>query len=191
MADTPSEQHPHRLVVAVFPRHDAASSAVEALIERDFPPDSISILGKGESSGDDVLGIYYSGVGERMKAWATHGAVWGGLWGLLSSAAGMFVIPGLGAIFAVGPIVEAIAAAAAGAAVSGGVMAGAAAASQLGVALHRMGLPHDRIEHFHNAIGEGCYVVLLRCGNADEAARRHLQLSQWGAAEVDTFPYLP
>ncbi|MGA7799987.1 MAG: hypothetical protein WCC36_04175, partial [Gammaproteobacteria bacterium] len=117
-----SRQSSRRLLVAVFRAHDAAARAVERLIERDFPMDGISLLGREESAGDDVLGVYYHGVGERMKAWAGQGAFWGGLWGLLASAAGMFVIPGLGTIFAVGPVVEAIAAAAAGAAVAGGAM---------------------------------------------------------------------
>ena len=61
--------------------------------------------GKAESSGDDVLGIYYKDAGERIKAWATHGAAWGGLWGLLTAAAGLFVIPGLGTLMLLGPIV--------------------------------------------------------------------------------------
>ncbi len=49
-----------------------------------------------ESAGDDPLGIYYTGVGDRMKGWGALGAFCGALWGLLAGAAGMFVIPGLG-----------------------------------------------------------------------------------------------
>lgn len=185
-AGHPSER---RLLVAVFRDHDGAARAVERLIERDFPMDGISLLGREESAGDDVLGIYYVGVGERMKAWAGQGAFWGGLWGALASAAGMFLIPGLGAVFAVGPVVEALAAVAASAAVAGGAMAGAAAISQLAVALHRMGVPEERLQSYHDAIDKGHYVVLLRCSDPREVERHRTELGMWGAEAVEDFAY--
>ncbi|HKK13530.1 MAG TPA: hypothetical protein VKA14_02600 [Gammaproteobacteria bacterium] len=178
-----------QLLIAVFRDQQPAARAVERLIERDFPADQLSLLGKHESSGDDVLGIYYQGVGERMKAWAGHGAFWGGLWGLLASAAGMFVVPGLGAVMAVGPIVEALVGGATGAAVAGSAMAGAAALSQVAVALHRMGVPEERLHHYHEAIDQGHYVVLLRCGSREETDRRRTELGTWGADEVEVFAY--
>jgi hypothetical protein len=38
--------------------------------QMEFPADSISLLGRGESSGDDALGVHFQGIGERLKAWA-------------------------------------------------------------------------------------------------------------------------
>ncbi|MEJ2382655.1 MAG: hypothetical protein P8076_16085 [Gammaproteobacteria bacterium] len=189
--ETDHQAHRRRLVVAVFARHEPAASAVERLIERDVAPDALSILGKSEGAGDDVLGISYDGIGERIKVWAGQGAFWGALWGLLASAAGMFLVPGLGAVFAVGPVVEALASTAAGAAIGGATMAGAAALTQLGVALHRMGVPEERLDHYHQAIAQGHYVILARCGTADEAQALHTQLGMWGADEAEVFEYRP
>jgi len=61
------------------------------------------------------LGIYHLDIGDRVKAWGTQGALWGGLWGFLVGA-GFFMISGIGAVAAAGYIVEAIA---------GGIAAGA------------------------------------------------------------------
>jgi hypothetical protein len=164
---------------------------VERLIDKDFPMDAISVLGRAESSGDDLLGIYYRDSGERMKAWASQGAAWGGLWGLLSAAAGMFVIPGLGTVMLLGPVVEILIATVSGAAVTGGVMAGAAAISQLSVALHRMGIPEDRLQAYHDAIEQGHYVLLVRLGNPQEAAHWRQELGWPEPTTLEVFPYQP
>jgi len=190
-ANKPSDVHKRHLVVAVFPTQLEAEKAVERLVDKDFPMDMLSILGKSESAGDDVLGIYYTGVGERMKGWGARGALWGGIWGLLAGAAGVFMIPGLGAVLAAGPVVEAIAGAIAGAAVTGGAMAGAAALSQLAVALRRMGIPEKRLRGLHEAVDRGRYVVILRCGEVDEAEHWQSQLGWRGAESVEVFPLVP
>ena len=91
----------------------------------------------------------------RAKTWAAHGAFWGGLWGLLGGAAGVFVVPGFGAVFAAGPIVQVVGTTLAGAALGGGAMAGAAAVSELAVALHQVGVPKGRLAAFHQAIEQG------------------------------------
>ncbi|HRP97651.1 MAG TPA: DUF1269 domain-containing protein [Rhodocyclaceae bacterium] len=158
-----------RLLIAEFTRAKAAEAALGALNDKDFPLDKVSILGGGHSSGDDPLGIYYVGVGERMKGWGAMGALWGGLFGLVTGAAGLFIVPGLGAVMAAGPVVEALASAAAGATVGGGAMAGAAAVTQLATALRRMGIPDEELERLEGAIREGRTLLLLHVG-ADEAA---------------------
>jgi hypothetical protein len=185
------EHHRHQLLVAVYDGHQAARRAVERLIDKDFPMDTISVLGKAESSGDDVLGIYYKDSGERMKSWARQGAAWGALWGLLSAAAGMFVIPGLGTVMLLGPIVEMLVGGAAGAALTGGAMAGAAAISEIAVALHRMGVPEDRLQAYHDAIEQGHYVLLLRLGDSDEVARWRPELEWPAPTELQVFAYYP
>ncbi|HKJ07704.1 MAG TPA: hypothetical protein VKA76_01320, partial [Gammaproteobacteria bacterium] len=93
------------------------------------------------------------------------------------------------AVFAVGPVVEAIATVAASAAVGGGAMAGAAAVSQLAVALHRMGIPEERLHSYHRAIEKGHYVVLLRCSDPREVERHRTELGMWGAEAVEDFAY--
>ncbi len=86
---------------------------------------------------------------------------------------------------------EAIAGALAGAAVTGGAMAGAAALSQLAVALHRMGVPKERLRDLHEAIERGRYVLILRCGEVDEAEHWQSQLGWRGAESVEVFTLVP
>lgn len=177
----------HRALLALFHGEDGAVRAVHQLIDRGFPMDMISLLGKARSSGDDPLGLYYTTSDERVKGWGRMGAFWGGLLGLFSGAAGLFFIPGIGPLFAAGPIVEAIAGAAAGAGIGSGVMAGAAALSHLAVAMRRIGIPEDRLEMAHQVIEQGGYVILLRAGAA-EAARWRGILMTLGADEIMEFP---
>lgn len=154
-----SAEAKERVLIALFKDADRAKEAVETLIERDYPMDMISLLGRPYAVGDDPLGIYYHTPGERMKGWGKMGAFWGGLWGLLAGAAGLFVIPGVGPLLAAGPIVEALVGAASGAA----VMAGAAAATQLTVAMRAAGIPEEKLDELHKAIEAGQFVVLFRC----------------------------
>lgn len=177
-----------QLVVAVFEEETRAEAAVRRLIDRDFPMDMLSLLGKAQGSGDDPLGIYYPNVGERMKGWGRLGALWGGIWGLISGAAGMFLVPGVGPVLAAGPVVEALVAAIAGAGVGGGAMAGAAAASQLAVAMHRQGVPEERLQALQEALDAGHYVVMLRL-DAEESGEWRDLLSASGAKTTDVFPY--
>jgi uncharacterized membrane protein len=175
------------ILVAVYDNEAAARHVVEQLIDRGFPMDRLSILGRVNESGDDVLGIYHAGPGERMKVWAKQGAFWGALWGLLAGAAGMFILPPLGPVLAAGPIAEALVGALEGAAIGGAAMTGAAAVTQLATALHRVGIPEDRLEHLHQVIEEGHYIVLLH--ETAEQRDRWRPLLGWSATELMELPY--
>lgn len=177
-----------RILIGLFEDEKSADRAVRQLIDRDYPMDQISMLGRPHGIGDDPLGVYYHTVGERMKGWGKLGAFWGGLWGLLAGAAGMFVLPGLGPILAAGPVVEALAGAAAGAAAAGGAMAAGGAVSHLAVALRTQGIPEEKLDHLHQAIKEGHYVLLMRCGKDDCPDFRHA-LSATHPREMDDFPF--
>jgi hypothetical protein len=176
-----------RVLIGLYDQEKTAETAIRKLIEEDFPMDRLSILGKAQSSGDDPLGIYYPSVGERMKGWGAMGAIWGGLWGLLSGA-GMFMIPGIGPVLAAGPVVEAIAGALAGAGLAGGAMAGAAALSEFSYALHRSGVPEDRLEELQQALDQGRYMVMLIL-TANEIDRWKAFLQDSGATTTEDYPY--
>lgn len=178
--ETYFKQH---LLVAVFNGREQAERAIGRLIENDYPADQISLLGRGVTNGDDFLDIYHPTALDRMKTWGVQGAVWGGLWGLLGGTAGAFAIPGLGALFVIGPIVEGIAAAAAGA----GVMAVAALLSEVLVVLHRFGVPEEDLQRLELAIQDGCFVMIIQ-GN-DAELESQLRWLQWaGAVSIRTFP---
>lgn len=86
------------IVLAFFSRYESAEKALQNIMDEDFPMDRISLLGRASASGDDPLGVYYPQVGERMKGWGKQGALWGGLWGMLAGAAGIFMLPGSGPV---------------------------------------------------------------------------------------------
>jgi len=171
------------LLVAVFDEKERAERAIGRLIENDYPPDRISLLGRDRVSGDDILGIHDPTTVERMKSWGRHGAVWGGLWGLIGGAAGAFAIPGLGTLFVIGPILEGVAAAAAGA----GTMALAALLSETLVKLHRSGIPEAELHELEQAIRDGSFVMILQ-GNDAELMPQKRWLLWAGAIALREFP---
>ncbi len=188
----PKNEHrqPHsELVVGTYGSEKTAILAVEKLIEQDFPPDRISLLHKSAGLGDDMLGLTYSNTGERVKVWGEYGAFWGALWGLLAGATGMFVIPGVGALMAVGPIVEALAGAVAGATLTGGAMVGAAAVTQLASALHKIGIPEAELSSIHDAIKQGLFIVILQCA-PKESAQCAMHLKATNANPVVVLPII-
>ncbi len=186
MAETDSKARLH-LAIGVFRDSDTATALVEKLIAEDFPPDRVSLLHSAGGSGDDMLGISYANDNDRIKVWGEHGAFWGAIWGLLAGATGMFVLPGVGALLAAGPIVEAIAGAVAGGVLTGGAMAGAAALTGLASALHRMGIPQDALAEIEKAVSEGAYVVMLHC-DATEVEKCLIKIRWAGAEKSYDFP---
>ncbi len=187
-AEKPSWREKNRVLVATYPNEEKADDVVRALIDKGFQMDLISVLGKMHAIGDDTLGIYNLNAGERVKAWGKQGAFWGGLWGALAGAAGFFVIPGIGAVAAAGFIVEAIVGGVGGAVAGAGTMAGAAALSQLSVALHRTGIPEQKIEELHKDIEDGKYVLMLR-GAESELEQWRPVLEAGHPSAIDNLPY--
>jgi uncharacterized membrane protein len=180
----PTWREKNRILVAIYPDLDKAQSVVKRLIDMDYQMDLISVLGRMQAIGDDNLGIYHLGVGERMKAWGKQGAGWGGVWGFLIGA-GLFIIPGVGTVAAAGYIVEAIAA---GVTAGAGIMAGAAALSQLAIAFHRTGIPEEKIQALHKAIEDGHYLFLLR-GAESEVEKWKEILNSADPLELHDLPY--
>lgn len=78
MTRIPLQQPRLDLLIGVFDREQQAQILVERLIEDDFPPDRVSLLHKGGGEGDDMLGISFHVIGERVRAWGEQGAFWAG-----------------------------------------------------------------------------------------------------------------
>ena len=177
-SEKPSWREKNRVLVAVYSDLDNAQSVVKRLLDLDCQMDLISVLGRMRAVGDDSLGIYHLDVGERMKAWGKQGVLWGGLWGFLVGA-GLFMIPGVGAVAAAGYIVEAIV---------GGAAVGAAALSQLAVAFHRAGIPEEKIQALHQAIEDGHYLLMVR-GAESEVGKWKAVLASGEPLEIHDLPY--
>jgi len=167
-----------QFLIGIYKSEQQAQLAVDALIESDYPFDRISVLGKVQHSGDDVLGVVYPAVGERMRVWASHGALWGGLLGALTGATGLFLVPGVGTLLVIGPLVETLMATATGAALGGGTLAGAAALSQVSVALHREGIPEESLEELHDAVEAGNILVILQADMEDDLSPYHQSMDR-------------
>ncbi len=156
-------------VVAVYETHEGAEAAVKQLQLAGVDMRTLSIVGKGTHTDEQVVGYYNTG--DRMKSWGGAGALWGGFWGLLFGSA-FFAIPGIGPVLAAGPIVAAIVSALEGAVVVGG-------ASAIGAGLFGLGIPKDSIINYEAALKTDQYLLLVS-GNADdvEKARNVIELTR-------------
>jgi hypothetical protein len=120
----------HDPVVAVCVTHEAAQALVAALQRARFDMTQLSLVGNGSAAPEHVHGFFT--VGDRVKAWASTGSLWGAGWGLLLGAA-IVAMPPIGVVVAAGPFVAMLLAVLESAAVVGGVSAIAAALTELGM----------------------------------------------------------
>lgn len=189
MTEVHATETQRRLLIGFYTNEEHAGRALQKLTEEDFPLDRVSLLGKTNPSGDDPLGIYYSTTGDRIRGWGRLGAVWGGVLGMLGGAVGIFMIPGIGMMLIIGPIIEVLAGAVVGAGLGGGVLAGSAALSDVAVAAHRMGVPEASIEAMEIRLRKNQYLLMLivhrdEVEQWDKIVQSTLPEEQW------TFPYV-
>jgi hypothetical protein len=128
----------------------------------------MSLLGLSETN---TIGYYNAG--DRMQFWGTLGAFWGWLGGLLVGGA-LFVIPGLGPVIVLGPLVGGLVGALGGAVVVGGL-------SALGAGLYSIGIPTDSIVAYETALKSAQFLVMAH-GTAEEVATATRILETTGAA---------
>ena len=166
-SETPtlSESSEHGTVVAVYDSHGDAEKAIRTLATSGFDMKKLSIVGKDYSTEEGVVGYYNAG--DRMMAWGKTGAFWGGLWGMLFGSA-LFVLPGIGPLFAAGPLVAWIVGALESATVVGGLGA-------IGAGLVSIGIPRDSVLSYETQIKAGKFVVIAH-GARDVVARTHAVL---------------
>ncbi|MDP9172707.1 MAG: DUF1269 domain-containing protein [Planctomycetota bacterium] len=160
-------------VVALFDHHSQAEHAVQKLQEASFDMKSLSIVGKGYHTEENVVG-YYS-AGNRMKYWGAEGAFWGAIWGLLFGSA-FFMIPGVGPLIVAGPLVAWIVAALEGAVVVGGV-------SAIGAGLYSIGIPKKSILLYETKLKAGAFMLVVH-GTPEEVTRAKAILATTGALET-------
>jgi hypothetical protein len=138
-------------VVAIFGSHTGAEEAVKELQRGGIDMHSLSIIGKGYHTDENVVGYYNTG--DRMKYWGKIGAFWGGFWGLLFGSA-FFAIPGLGAVLVAGPLVAWIVGALEGAVVVGGL-------SAVGAGLFSLGIPKDSVLKYETALKTDKFLLMV------------------------------
>ncbi len=153
--------------VAVYATHVQADAAIKSLQSSGFDMKKLSIVGKDYTTEERAVGYYNTG--DRAKFWGKTGAFWGGLVGILFSSA-FLVIPVVGHIIVLGPLVSSIIGGLEGAAVVG-------ATSALFAALVGMGIPKDSVVQYENEVKAGKFLVLAQ-GTPEEIARAKGILSQ-------------
>ena len=140
----------HNAVVAVYANHAQAEDSLKELQRAGFDMTLLSIVGKDYHTEETVVGYYNAG--DRMKRWGASGAIWGGIWGLLTGSA-FFAVPGIGPVLVAGPLVASIVAALENAVVLGGV-------SAIGAGLYGLGIPKDSVVEYESAIRSDKFLLL-------------------------------
>ena len=163
----------HHSVIAIYDSHTDAESAVKALQQAGLDMTRLSIVGKGSHIEEHAVGYYTAG--DRMKFWGGRGAMWGGLVGSLVGSA-LFLIPVVGPLVVMGPLVGWIASAMEGAAIGG-------AAGILAASLRSVGIPKDSIVKYELELKQGKFMVLAY-GSADMVEHARGVLRTTGASEL-------
>lgn len=163
----------HNSVVAIFDHHNQAERAVKQLEKAGFDMKTLSIVGKGYHTEENVVGYYNAG--DRMLYWGQQGAFWGGFWSLLFGS-GFFLIPGIGPMLVAGPLVVSIVAALEGAVVVGAI-------SALGGALASIGIPNNSVVQYEASVRAGKFLMMVH-GTPDEVTRAKEILSTAGASQT-------
>ncbi|MEO6094161.1 MAG: general stress protein [Fibrobacteria bacterium] len=161
-------------LVATYPSHTSAESAIKSLQQSGFDMKKLSLVGRDQDTEEHVVGYYNAG--DRMKAWGKTGTFWGGLWGLLFGSA-LFWIPGLGPLLVAGPLVGWIVAGLEGALLMAGLTA-------IGAALYSIGIPQDSVLRYETAIKTGKFVLIIH-GSEKEATDAEEILSRTGPETLE------
>ena len=157
--------------VAIYDTHGEAETAIRDLAKQGFDMTKLSIVGKNYHTEEEVVGYYTAG--DRMMAWGTTGAFWGGVWSLMFGSA-FFLMPGFGPILAAGPVVAWIVGALESAVVVGGL-------SALGGALMSIGIPNDSILLYENHLKAGKFLVIAHDVTSSKDQEMIAQKTIWFA----------
>jgi hypothetical protein len=156
-------------VVGVYDDIEAAQQAVTRLTEAGFPIDHVSIVGQNLQSETQFNG--FVSAGDVAKSSATMGAWVGGLFGLLTGFAALF-IPGVGPVLVLGPLAATAIGAAEGA-VGAGVLGGI-----LGAFIERKHIPK-----FSEHLKAGKYLVVVH-GSQEQVTRASGVMRETGASDI-------
>lgn len=154
MANTSKED---RVITALFHSREDAENAYEALTDRGFSDDQISIVMSEETHGRHYEGEETEGdkVKTEMGNKAAEGAgvgsaiggTAGGIAGAIAAAAAPVVFPGVGIVLS-GPLAAALTGAGAGG-LTGGLIGGLVGA----------GIPEERAKHYKGGLEEGGILI--------------------------------
>lgn len=157
-------------VIGVYESVQEAEAAVKTLLDQGVPAGEVSIVGQDLHSETRVHGFVTTG--DVAKSGAKTGAWVGGLFGVLTGAALLF-IPGVGPLIVLGPLAAGAVSAAEGATAGGGIGA---------VLGHFIAKRH--VPKYSRHLTEGKYLVVRHAPQTADADARLLR-EQTAASEVD------
>lgn len=149
--------------IGVFHDRASADAAIDELRALGLGANDVSVVLQGREGVEKFRGWDDGGNYRTDDVSAGEGAAVGGLTGLLLGA-GLMLIPGIGPVFAVGPLAAGLAGAVAGGvtgAVTGGIAGG----------LIDLGVPEEDARYYERRIGEGSYLVTANCHGRDDEVR--------------------
>jgi hypothetical protein len=159
-----------RAVIAVFDDLEAVQRAILKLADEGFPIERISIIGKDMQSELRVNGFIT--MGDIAGPSAATGAWVGGLFGLLSGTALLFV-PGAGPLIVLGPLATGALGAAQGALLGGAV----------GAVLGHF-VAKEKLPKYERLVATGSYLVVVH-GKEDEVERARRILLDNGSTDAE------
>jgi hypothetical protein len=166
-----------QMVMAIFDERARAEAAVQALQQRGFANEQISILFRHNETS--VTPEQLAAMDREAEATGTDvaiGSVVGGLAGLLGGLA-VFSIPGLGPFLGYGVLATTF----------GGAAVGSAIGENM-AHFSTLGVPDHRSPHYQTALQSGDVVLAVTAHNADEVMRARELLALERADEIDVYP---
>ena len=162
-------------IFGIYTSRQGVESAVQALRDANFRSSDISVLAP-ENLGDirDIGTVKSTKAPEGATTGGTSGAVVGGVLGWWVGI-GALAIPGVGPLFAAGPIMAALAGVGVGAAVGG--VAGA---------LVGFGVPEFEAKRYETRLGQGGILLSVHADNSDWISRAKSILEKTGAEDVSS-----
>ena len=167
-------------VVATYEFHAGAEAAIKALHAAGLDVSRLSIIGKDFETTEHALGFYTDG--DRMKFWGGRGAVWGSLVGMLFGSA-FFLLPAIGPIVVMGPLVGWLVGALEGAAVGG-------ATGVVAAALSNLGMPPDNVVRYELDVKAGKFLVIAH-GTPEMIVHARAVLGTTAATSVSSHATVP
>ena len=167
-------------VVGVFHTRDAATSAAMALRLKGVPQERIELLLPGDATG--IENLVQTDESEQSGVAKAIGGVTGGAMGAsaglgLAAVVASVVLPGVGAVTAIGLAAAALLGA-------GGAVAGAAVGDALEDKTYR-GLPKDELYLYEDALSHGRAVLFVTPETDEEAESLRAVLAEKGAETLD------
>jgi len=166
-----------QIVLAIFRDQQQAGAAVQALRNHGVPEQRISVAVRHNEA--EVTAQEMVELDREADAVGTDVALGSAVGGLAGFAAGLalFSIPGLGPFLGVGVLASTL----------GGAALGSAAGERAAHLTH-LGLPEERAERYHTALGAGDIVVAITAPDAETVMGVRELLTIHGAEEIDVHP---